>query len=362
MHITLDTQEFKNALDVVARVSTKHITLPVLQCVLLEATKDTLFFKSTNLEIHIEVEIPIKNTTPGTIAVPAVTLLQIINLINQKTISISIEGENLVIESQNSKTEIRSLPPEDFPKIPKIEEKPKKIKGSQFALGIKTTAFTASQSSIKPELGSVYIYQKKENTLTFVATDSFRLMEKTVAQPHVVLDHHLLIPFKNALEMARVAEMSDEIDLYVTENQCALRVKNIYITTRLINGTFPDYEQIIPKEYVSHATIHTVDFINSLKKTNIFLNKFLQVSLILSGKYLTLSSQNTESGSTTESIHAAIEGQEITLNFNQRYLSEITQYLTDESVCFHCAGIGRPMVIENLHDRSLRYLVMPMNK
>jgi DNA polymerase III sliding clamp (beta) subunit (PCNA family) len=113
---------------------------------------------------------------------------------------------------------------------------------------------------------------------------------------------------------------------------------------------------------VAHATVLTGDFVHALKKTNIFLNKFMQVSFTVSDKHITLSSQSNDYGATTESFHASTEGQEITLNFNQRYLSEVTQHLTDESLKIHCAGIGRPVVIENLHDHTLRYLVMPMNK
>ncbi len=363
MHITSDTQELQKALEVTSRVSTKHITLPVLQCVLLSVTKNSLTVKATNLEISIETTILVTTKDEGAIAVPAHILLQTINLITQKTVTLYIENDALIIKTNTSKTEIKSIPSEDFPTILKITNAPKTIKSSLFALGIKTTAFTASQSSIKPELGSVYIFQKRENSLTFVATDSFRLMEKTVPQQGLILNESILIPYKNALELARVAEQyTGDITLFTTENQCALEVGNIYITSRLVSGTFPDYEQIIPKEYVSHVTTLTNDFAHALKKTNIFLNKFMQMSFIVSDKSITLASQSNEFGATTESIHATTEGDDITLNFNQRYVADVIPHITDDSMKVHFAGIGRPIVIENLHDRTLRYLVMPMNK
>ncbi len=363
MHITTTTTELQKALEAVSRVSTKHITLPVLQCVLIEAKGKKLILKGTNLEIGIEVTIPATIEGEGVIAVPAQTLLQIVNLVNQKNISLSTEGTILTIETATSKSELKSIAAEDFPVIAKITGAPQKIKGSLLALGIKTTAFTASQSAIKPELGCVYIFQKKEHSLTFVATDSFRLMEKTVAAHGLVLSESLLIPYKNALELARVAgEYDGEVTLYITENQCALEAPDLYITSRLVGGTFPDYEQIIPKEYAAHATTLTADFAHILKKTSIFLNKFMQMSLIVSDKSITISSQNAEIGATTESIHAATEGDEITLSFNQRYISDVIPHISDESMVLHLAGIGRPVVIQNLHDHSLRYLVMPMNK
>lgn len=363
MHITLDTKNFKQVLDVVSRVSTKHLTLPILQCVLLEVKDNTLFIRANNLEIGIEGALKVVVEEPGMVAVPAHILLQTINLITQTSITLSTEGDVLHIESKSSKTDLKTVPADEFPNIPKQAGDPITIQGSLFALGVKTTASTASQSSIKPELGSVYIYQKKEHSLTFVTTDSFRLMEKTVPQKNISLTEPILIPFKNALELARVAELtSGEIVMYVSENQCALNVDNIYITSRLVSGTFPDYEQIIPKEYKTNITLLTKDFAQALKKTSIFLNKFMQLTLTISSGTFTLSAQSGESGATTESISANTEGEDLILNFNQRYIHEVVPHITDESMVLKCAGVGRPMVIENAHDKSMRYLVMPMNK
>ncbi len=364
MHITLETKKIQSILEIVSKVSTKHVTLPVLQCVLLEVKNKTLFIRATNLEIGIEGNIKIDSDEEGVIAIPAHILLQTINLITQPTITLIVDDGVLYVESKSSKTEIKGVDVSDFPNIPKISGTPLRINGSLFALGIKTTAFTASQSSIKPELGSVYIYQKQEHSLTFVATDSFRLMEKTVAQKNIILDESILIPYKNALELARVAELknNDDIELYINENQCALVTDEIYITSRLISGTFPDYKQIIPKEYKTTATLLTNDIALALKKTSIFLNKFMQLTVTISKGSFTLSAQSGDAGATTESIQSNIEGEDITLNFNQRYINEVIPHLTDDSIIIRCAGIGRPMIIENAHNKSLQYLVMPMNK
>jgi DNA polymerase III subunit beta len=363
MHIVLETKKLKHVLDIVSKVSTKHITLPVLQCVLLEVKNNELFIKATNLEIGIQGKLSVTVEEEGVVAVPATILLQTISLVSQPQITLYVEDGVLYVESKSSKTEIKSIPAGDFPHIPHVTGSPLILQGSLFTLGIKTTAFTASQSSIKPELGSIYIHQKKEHSLTFVATDSFRLMEKTVPQKNLILNESILIPYKNALELARVAEDAQgDISLYINENQCALQVGDIYITSRVISGTFPDYEQIIPKEYKTNITLLTNDLAQALKKTSIFLNKFMQLTLTLSGGTCTFSAQSGESGATTESVSANIEGEDITLNFNQRYIHDVIGHIYDDSVLLKCAGIGRPMIIENVHDKSLRYLVMPMNK
>jgi DNA polymerase III subunit beta len=365
MEIIVPYPQLVKALELITKISTKHVTLPVLQCALIEVTADKITFKATNLELSIEVVIPGRINEIGTIAIPATTFLQSIQYINQTDITLRVEDTVLLIESNQTNTSIKSIPADEFPNIHHLEGVGVILNRSLFALGIKTTAFAASQSSIKPELGSVFIQQKKEHSLTFVSTDSFRLMEKTVPQKGVILDHSFLVPQKNAIELARICDLLEsDPALVVTENQCALNfaTEGVYITSRLVSGSFPDYEQIIPKEYVTKATLLKADLQNAFKKTSVFLNKFLQVSLTLTEKSVTISSQNNDVGHITDTISAVIAGEELSLNFNQQYVIEPLSHITDESLVLNFAGIGRPLVITGANDVSLRYLVMPMNR
>ena len=364
MHIELDRLQLQQALESVARVSTKHVTLPVLQCVLLDVKKDSLTIKATNLEIGIESKISVTNDEEFLITVPAITLLQTISLLDDVKVSLYQEGDILVVEGKKAKTNIKTFDFDECLTIHKLTEKVQKINNKLFSLGVKTAAFACSQSSIKPELGSINIFQKKEHSLTFVATDSFRLMEKTVPQKGVILDEAILVPQKNALEIARLCDMNESSsELQFNENQCALNFNNdLYITSRLTSGSFPDYEQIIPKEYVSHVTILKQDLIQAFKRSSIFLNKFQQVGIHINKNDLTISANNGEVGTTTESIRATTEGEELTLSFNQRYISDCLSHFNDDSIVLHFAGIGRPLVITGVNDTSTRYLVMPMNR
>jgi DNA polymerase-3 subunit beta len=364
MHVTISKEQLLDRLELVGKVSTKHVSLPVLQCVLLEAQGNTLTLRSTNLEIGIESAVQVHVEEDGVIAVPASTLTQTIQYMSQKDVTLRAEDGVLVVEGSGSETNIKAIPHEEFPTIPKIEGGGQVINKKLFSLGIKTASFAASQSSIKPELGSVYILQKKEHSLTFVCTDSFRLMEKTVPQKGVVLDESILIPQKNALELARVCDIREgEPEFKVNENQCALSFSDgVYITSRLTSGSFPDYEQIIPKEYSTHSTLLKNDLAHAFKKTNIFLNKFMQVTLHVTEKSVTVSANSGEIGTTTESVSAQTEGEDLTLSFNQRYISEPLSHIGDDSIVMHFAGLGRPLVIQGVNDSTLRYLVMPMNK
>lgn len=364
MQLTLDRETFLKKLEIVSKVSTKHLTLPVLQCVLLRAEGSNLQMVATNLELGIEASQEASVTAGGSVAVPASVLLQTVSLITEKEISLKEEGGSLVVRSGNGDALIKSVPFEDFPSIPKVDGGGQKLNNKLFSLGIKTVAFAASQTSIKPELGSVYIFQKKEHTLTFVATDSFRLMEKTVPQKGVVFDSSVLIPQKNAIEIGRVLDaLSSDPLCRFNDNQFSLEFEEgIYVTSRLVTGSFPDYEQIMPKEFSTSVIILREDLARSFKKTSIFLNKFSQVGLSAEGSNLKVSALGGEAGTTTESVRAEIEGDGVTLNFNQRYLSEGLTHFIDDSVAMQFSGIGRPLVVKGVGDSSIRYLVMPMNK
>jgi len=364
MQLTLDTKELMSKLELVGRVSTKHVTLPVLQCVLLEAKNNQLILRATNLEIAIEATAAAQVKADGMVAVPASVLIQTVNLNNDKDTTLSLNEGNLLVKTNNSSTEIKCIPHEEFPSIPKLTGASQVINSSMFSLGIKTAVFAASQSSIKPELGSVYVFQKKEHTLTFVTTDSFRLVEKTVAQKGVILENSLLIPYKNALEISRICDLKNSDPVCrINDNQFSLEFADgVYLTSRLTSGSFPDYEQIIPKEYIAHTAVLKNDLIHAFKKTNVFLNRFLQVVLAIDKKTITISANSGEVGTTTETIPASTEGDPLNLSFNQRYLSEALPHFVDDSLMLHLGGIGRPMVIKGVSDASLRYLVMPMNK
>lgn len=366
MHIEIEREELLRKLEIVSRAATKHLTLPILQCVRIEAKGKTVSFSGTNLEIGIAATVAAVVKEGGVVAVPAQTLVQTVTLAADARVSLVLERNALVIASRGSRTMINTFPATDFPTMPELPSGGQAVIGASFAAALRSVAFAASQSSIKPELGSIYISQKKERSLTFVATDSFRLIEKTVPQDKVTLESPILVPHKNALEIARVLELvSEDPHLVIGEGQAAFRFNDgTYITTRLIEGSFPDYVQIIPKEYKTHATVLSADLAHALKMASVFANKFLQVSLAVEkgSKEIVLTSDSGEFGQTTARVAATIEGDDLTLSFNQRYITDPLSVMQSESIELHFAGIGRPLVFNGVGDQSVRYLVMPMNK
>lgn len=356
-----------HSISVAERITGKNLNLPVLGYLLLEVKNNTLKIHATNLDLGVEISIPVKTTTPGIVAVPGATLYNVIlNEYNSNTLTLTLNGENLSISTPHSSTLIKSYPHEDFPTLPKIKEgETFTVKTEQILKGLTSVWFSASTSTIKPELASVYLYMN-DKKMFFVATDSFRLSEKIILEKNFPSFEPILIPIRNVPEIIKVFEYleEDEINVSLSENQISFSSNNIYLTSRLIDGVFPDYKQIIPKKFTSEVIVLKQDLLNTLKKINIFSNKFNQVQFHISPskKKLVLSAQNSDVGETTNTLQASLTGEDLDINFNHKYITDALQVINSNSISLSFGGLGKPMVMRGVSDQTYLYLVMPMNR
>ena len=173
----------------------------------------------------------------------------------------------------------------------------------------------------------------------------------------------VLIPAKNAHELVRLLELTPgEVEVFVTKSQIAFKASEIYITSRLIDGVFPDYKQIIPKQTVTEVVALKEDVVNALKLATVFSGKLGQVRIKLypQDKLFEIESRNDEVGEHTERIDATIKGEPLELLFNQRLIGDVLPLVTQDSVMILAGGVGKPIIIRAVSDQSLTYLVMPM--
>ncbi len=196
-----------------------------------------------------------------------------------------------------------------------------------------------------------------------VATDSFRLAEKKLSVAGAISPFSILIPAKNAIDIVQTLP-DDMVEVLIDEHQCAFSWNNGIVTTRLVTVPYPDYAQIIPKSFVSEATLLRKDFETALKRTSVFSDSFQKVRIGFSSedKKVVFSARNSDIGESSESVPASITGESVELSFNHRYLSAPLPLITTESLSLSSAGIGRPLVIRGVGDNTLLYLVMPMNQ
>jgi DNA polymerase-3 subunit beta len=364
MKVEVVKNGLKDALLALDRVTGKNLSLPILSHVLFLAGEKGITLRATNLDIGVEMTIPAKVHTEGVIAVPAGILGNYLSLVqDQKNTIIELVGNNLTISSSTHSTIIKCSPYEDFPSIPIIQKgKHISVDVQHFIQGLRSVIFAAAVSDIKPEFSSIYLYGES-GYLHAVATDSSRLAEKRVPVHSIDEDFSILLPAKNATEIIRLLEpISGNIDLYSSGSQFSCVAKNLYITSRLIDGLFPDYKQIIPKTIISEATVLREDLLNTLKITNIFSGKLQQIRLNIDPpeKRLEVGTRNDEVGETMNQIDAVLKGERVDLVFNQRFLSDVLQIIPQDSISLQSGGVGKPLMIRGIGDQSYLYLVMPM--
>jgi DNA polymerase-3 subunit beta len=260
---------------------------------------------------------------------------------------------------------VKAFNTDDFPNIPKVSSKNSfTFNAPNLIKGLKSVVYSASVSTIRPTLSSVLIVSEEEDVI-FVATDSFRLAEKKIGVKKHKDFNQILIPIKNISEIIRVLDdTKDDVEVFLNENQIAFAFNDIYLTSRVIDGTFPDYKQIIPKEVKTEVVLLKQDFLSSLKISNIFADKFSQVIFNISSKNKTLkiSTKNMDVGENVTNIDAVIKGDDLIISFNYKYIIDCFQSVDSDSISLSFSDNNKPMVIKGVSDSSFLYLVMPMNK
>ncbi len=348
------------------RITGKNITLPVLSCVLLDVHDSILTIKATNLDIGIEITIGVKVNTPGKIAVSGAVLYNFIsNIPNDKNVVLENVDGNLKVSTKHTESIIKAFPTDDFPNIPKVStHTPFTFNVPSLIKGLKSVVYSASVSTIRPVLSSILLVSD-EDSVTFAATDSFRLSEKKVGVKKHKEFNQILIPFKNISEIIRTLEdVKEDVNVYLNENQIAFSHQDLYITSRVIDGNFPDYKQIIPKETKTEVVVLKQDFVSALRISNIFSDKFSQVTfhIIPKDKTFKITTKNMDVGENVNNLDAVIKGDELMVSFNYKYIIDCFQSIDSDSVSLSFLDSSRAMTVRGVGDKSFLYLVMPMNK
>jgi DNA polymerase-3 subunit beta len=344
------------------KVTGKNPSLAVLSCVILAAQGNEVVIKSTNLEVALEVVIPAKVEQEGVVAIQADVLAAFLsNVPQEKNVTIEMSGNTLLVKSGVQSGTVKTYPYDDFPGIPGSGDEKIDLDIEDFFNGLQSVWYSASVSSIKPELSSVYVYSTGDN-LTFAATDSFRLAEKKIKTKGVPQDFQILVPLKNINDIIKSFEgVTGSVELSYNKNQLTLRTDSIYLTSRLVDGLFPDYKKIIPNEFATEAIVLKSDVVQALRMMRIFSDKFNQVSLSISNQkaICEFTSKNSDVGEGNYTIKGKVTGDSVKLTFNHKYLLDCLSAISAESLVLKFNGAGKAVVVGGYHDDTFKYLVMP---
>lgn len=365
MKIQCSIEKLKNAVNLSEKMTGKNLTLPTLHALHLTASGKSLKIRATNLNSGIEVEIPAIVEIEGVVLVKGDVLSNVCSHLTGNTdVTLSLDHDNITITTTQTMTVIKCLPTDEFPTLPVVEGEIFEIKSSVLQDGIRSVYFCAAVTEIKPEIASIFIYTE-EGTIVFVATDSFRLAEKKIKVKHINDISKILIPYKNIADLLRVLDvMTDTVRVSYSRNQLSLSGNGVYFTSRLIDGAFPEYTRIIPKEENTKVVMMKQEMINTLRLSTIFADKFFQInfSAIPQEKKISISSKNSDVGSSLSTIDAVIEGVPIEVAFNLKYFLDVFQSLIGDSIVISFVNETKPIIVKSVQDTSFMYLLMPTNR
>lgn len=365
MNLTCLKNHLIKALNLASFQIGKNQNIPILQGGFLKAQKNKLLIETTNLESGFQIYIPAKTEEDGEIIVPIKTLSSFISGLDNEKIQLQKKDNNLYILSNNLKTIIKSFPLEDFPHLPKIEEKTKIIIPiKNLIFGLKSVINSASKSETRPEISSVYIFNQGD-VLNFVATDSFRLSEKKINFNN---DKKIsfLIPSKYGVDLIKILEnqedLNGDIEVIIDKNQVLFKGKDFQYLSILTQGSFPEYQKLIPDSFISEALINLKELLKTIKSSALFSTRLNEIFLFLNpeNKNIEIKALNTDLGEFSAKIPAKIQGQQLNLTFNYQYLLDGLSNIKESEVLLRFAGETKPLLISSINDNSLLYLLMPM--
>lgn len=368
-------ENLKQGLGAVNHIANKNINLPILNNVLIEAKDGNIKLTATNLEIGVVSKVRGKIEKEGSFTVDAKIISDYINLLPNKKVDIKLEENNLVVESENYKTKIRGMAAEEYPLIPNIDRTVFfGVSVEQFKKALSSVVFAAAAGDSRIELSGTLFIFKKDN-LILAATDSYRLAEKKIkVKTNNNEDKRIIVPTRTLQELIRILSSltaedvsgeNKELTIYVSDNQILFVCGNIELTSRLIEGQYPDYEQIIPTKNKTKALVDRNALIRAVKASALFAKSGINdINLDFPiGKNKTIiSSSSGQTGENIAEVESTVDGDDNGVVINYRYLLDGLSNLDSENVWIEIIDGNTPCLLRAEKGDDYLYIIMPIKQ
>jgi len=374
MKVTVLQENLAHGLSIVSRAVSPRTTLPVLANVLVATDEGRMRLSATNLELGITCWIGAKIEAEGSTTVPARTFVDLVGTLPAEQVNLNLIAANqtLNVRCGASNTDIKCIDAQEFPPLPVPEmEGAIQVNVVDFKEMIHQVVFAASVDEARPVLMGVLVTVDKD-TITMAAADGFRLSVRkaTLSQP-VPQPVTIIIPGRALSELARVAADGDEMIAMVLpkgRGQVIFRVKDVELVSQLIDGTFPDFQQIIPRAYKSRTLLSTQALLKACKQAEIFAREGSNVARLnikssgdLEPGSVEIFAQSEETGSNETIVAATIEGVGLLIAFNVKYLREVLEVVKTPNVALETSAPNAPGVIRPVGDDNFMHVIMPMH-
>ncbi len=364
MKIVCTQENLKSGLGIVGKIISPNNTLPILNNFLLKTDNGMLKISSTNLEIAITTLIRCKVEEEGEFTLNAKTAIDLVNSLPNKNISLLSKQGVLEVETENYHTSIKTLPAEEFPLIPQVETGGGyKIMSENLKKALDSVIFATSTNQTQPEISGVLMVLGQK-TLKTAATDRYRLAERKLNLEDQNEDEKMvIIPHKTASEISRLCGgYKGVVGVVVTETQIAFAFNETLLVSRLVEGQFPDYKEIIPSEFLTTIVTLKTGLVNALKAAAIFSqnSNSVQFNYLPEKNSLVLTAENGDLGKSVVEVPSEISGQAGTVMLNYKYILEALQVVEGEKIEIKLINDSSPAVFFPVSDNGYLYLVMPI--
>lgn len=368
MKISILAQDLLPALQAVSRSVGVKSSLPVLANILLQTENGKLKISATNLEIGVIKKINAQVIEEGEISIPAKTFLETISSLAGAKIELSASVDQLKISTPNFKASLNGIPANEFPAIPLSSDNAILISPSVLKDSIPQITFAAAVDEGRPVLTGI-LTEIKDNLLELVATDGFRLAHQKIPIENSS-NFKALIPRRTFEEIIRLVDEEigkddneQKISIATTENQNQIifSIGQSELSSRLIEGQFPSWEKIIPKDFQNRAIVDRMELLKAVKLSSIFAKDLANITKIKSGDgKLKLSSQTKEVGEQETEVEAVVEGENIEVAFNSRFLIDVLAACNASQVILEFSGTLSAALIKPVGQEGLEYIIMPV--
>lgn len=385
MKLSCMQENLNKGLMISSHIASRNINLPILNNILLKAENKVIKLIATNLEIGISCHIRGKIEEEGSTTLEAKLLADYVSLLPNERIDIGLKDQNAELKCKNFETKMRVVPAEEFPLLPQVEKAaPYTCKILDFKKALSQVIFAASPNETRPEIGGVlfnFAVEAGSGKLTLAATDSYRLAERTVLgvnvpEEKVGRSRSVIVPARTLQELQRVLSVlketkeentPDTLAIYISENQILFSCDDVEMISRIIEGQFPDYKQIIPSSSKTQTVVNKNELIKAVKAASLFAKSGVNdVSLSFSVKEnfgeLTVFAASSQLGENISKLETKISGEKNNIVLNYRYLLDGLQNIDSEDVVLEVNDSGSPCLLRPVEGGGYLYLIMPIKQ
>lgn len=371
------TQENLNkALNIVGKITNKNSTLPILNNVLLKTEKGRIKLSSTNLEIGINYFLGGKIEEEGEITIPTKLFANFVSNLPNGNVEVKLREDVLNVKCNGYKTNIKGLSAKDYPLTPKLEVKPIfKIKSSEFKKALTQVSPAISSSESRVEITGVFmnLAELDKNKITLAATDSYRLAERTInlEKENVNKDFKdilgnissIIISKNTAQELVRNLDEAEELlEVTISESQILFSFGSANMISRLLDGKYPDYKQIIPDKFELKMTVNKNEITKGIRVASLFSNtsnNSIEFRLLAGSKNLEIVAETSDLGNNNTKIGVGDINKDLSILYNHKFLIDGLNSLEGEEVSFNINNEALPTVLTSVDDKDFVYVIMP---